>query len=94
MSLLVLPVLCSRVLIRVPSGEELAAGFQRIPNRRVLPDYFEVISEPTAFSTVRVSTQMYDDLRLPCTHSRLGQTATKAIQSLRRIRQRCLTNLP
>jgi hypothetical protein len=37
------------------SGEELAAGFQRIPNRRVLPDYFEVISEPTAFSTIRVS---------------------------------------
>ncbi|KAH7322981.1 hypothetical protein B0I35DRAFT_450159 [Stachybotrys elegans] len=34
-------------------GEELAAGFQRIPNRRVLPDYFEVISEPVAFSTVR-----------------------------------------
>lgn len=37
------------------SGEELAAGFQRIPNRRVLPDYFEVISEPIAFSTIRVS---------------------------------------
>ncbi|KAI6779471.1 uncharacterized protein J7T54_001887 [Emericellopsis cladophorae] len=34
-------------------GEELAAGFQRIPNRRVLPDYFEVIAEPVAFSTVR-----------------------------------------
>ncbi|KAI9150172.1 Chromatin structure-remodeling complex subunit RSC1 [Paramyrothecium foliicola] len=34
-------------------GEELAAGFQRIPNRRVLPDYFEIISEPVAFSTVR-----------------------------------------
>lgn len=35
------------------NGEELAAGFQRIPNRRVLPDYFEVIAKPTAFSTVR-----------------------------------------
>ncbi|KAF4121589.1 chromatin structure-remodeling complex subunit RSC1/2 [Geosmithia morbida] len=34
-------------------GDELAAGFQRIPNRRVLPDYFEVISEPVAFSTIR-----------------------------------------
>lgn len=34
-------------------GEELAAGFQRIPNRRVLPDYFEVISQPIAFSTIR-----------------------------------------
>ncbi|CAM1503735.1 Fc.00g013260.m01.CDS01 [Cosmosporella sp. VM-42] len=38
-------------------GEELAGGFQRIPNRRVLPDYFEVISEPIAFSTVRGKTQ-------------------------------------
>ncbi|KAF7563758.1 hypothetical protein G7046_g372 [Stylonectria norvegica] len=38
-------------------GEELAGGFQRIPNRRVLPDYFEVISEPVAFSTVRGKTQ-------------------------------------
>ena len=36
------------------SGEELAGGFQRIPNRRVLPDYFEVIAEPIAFSTIRV----------------------------------------
>ncbi|EQK98461.1 RSC complex subunit RSC1 [Ophiocordyceps sinensis CO18] len=35
------------------NGEELAAGFQRIPNRRVLPDYFEIISNPVAFSTVR-----------------------------------------
>ncbi|KAL6852846.1 hypothetical protein ACO1O0_007394 [Amphichorda felina] len=34
-------------------GEELAGGFQRIPNRRVLPDYFEVIAEPIAFSTIR-----------------------------------------
>ncbi|PHH77548.1 hypothetical protein CDD83_4103 [Cordyceps sp. RAO-2017] len=35
------------------NGEAIAAGFQRIPNRRVLPDYFEIISEPVAFSTVR-----------------------------------------
>ncbi|ATY64823.1 RSC complex subunit (RSC1) [Cordyceps militaris] len=34
-------------------GEELAAGFQRIPNRRTVPDYFEIISDPVAFSTVR-----------------------------------------
>lgn len=45
-------VLVNRLTIR--SGEELAEGFQRIPNRRVLPDYFEVISEPVAFSTIRV----------------------------------------
>ncbi|KAL7793135.1 hypothetical protein V8C37DRAFT_378557 [Trichoderma ceciliae] len=34
-------------------GEELAAGFQRIPNRRLLPDYFDIIAEPIAFSTIR-----------------------------------------
>ncbi|KAM3449505.1 hypothetical protein MY5147_009729 [Beauveria neobassiana] len=34
-------------------GEELAAGFQRIPSRRTVPDYFEIISNPVAFSTVR-----------------------------------------
>ncbi|KAH6979405.1 hypothetical protein EDB82DRAFT_507825 [Fusarium venenatum] len=38
-------------------GEQLAAGFQRIPNRRTLPDYFEIISEPIAFSTIRGKTQ-------------------------------------
>lgn len=35
--------------------DELAVGFQRIPNRRALPHYFEVISTPIAFSTIRVS---------------------------------------
>ncbi|KAF4589366.1 RSC complex subunit RSC1 [Ophiocordyceps camponoti-floridani] len=39
------------------NGEELTAGFQRIPNRRVLPDYFEIISEPIAFSTIRSKIQ-------------------------------------
>ncbi|KAK5993136.1 Chromatin structure-remodeling complex subunit RSC1 [Cladobotryum mycophilum] len=38
-------------------GEELAAGFQRIPNRRILPDYFDIIDEPVAFSTIRGKTQ-------------------------------------
>ncbi|EFY99538.1 Bromo adjacent like protein [Metarhizium robertsii ARSEF 23] len=38
-------------------GEELAAGFQRIPNRRTLPDYFEVITDPIAFSTIRSKIQ-------------------------------------
>ncbi|KAL2104938.1 hypothetical protein VUR80DRAFT_9306 [Thermomyces stellatus] len=33
--------------------DELAIGFQRIPNRRALPHYFEVISNPIAFSTIR-----------------------------------------
>lgn len=35
--------------------DELAVGFQRIPNRRALPHYFEVIPDPVAFSTIRVS---------------------------------------
>ncbi|KAL6877166.1 Bromodomain-containing protein [Trichoderma novae-zelandiae] len=44
----------SRYLCSVEeNGEELAAGFQRIPNRRLLPDYFDIISEPVAFSTIR-----------------------------------------
>ncbi len=34
---------------------EIASGFQRLVNKRSLPDYFEVIKEPMAFSTVRVS---------------------------------------
>ncbi|RYP15337.1 hypothetical protein DL765_005771 [Monosporascus sp. GIB2] len=34
-------------------GYHVAAGFQRIPNRRLIPDYHEVIKEPIAFSTIR-----------------------------------------
>ncbi|CAK7262827.1 hypothetical protein SEPCBS57363_000242 [Sporothrix epigloea] len=34
-------------------GIEIAGGFQRIPNRRTIPDYFDIIKEPTAFSTIR-----------------------------------------
>ncbi|KAI1826575.1 hypothetical protein F4861DRAFT_529703 [Xylaria intraflava] len=34
-------------------GYYIAAHFQRIPNRRLLPDYHEVIKQPVAFSTVR-----------------------------------------
>jgi hypothetical protein len=41
-------------VLTISSGEELAAGFQRIPNRRLLPDYFDIIAEPIAFSTIRV----------------------------------------
>ena len=33
---------------------EIASGFQRLVNKRSLPDYFEVIKEPMAFSTIRV----------------------------------------
>ncbi|OAA54822.1 rsc complex subunit [Niveomyces insectorum RCEF 264] len=47
------------------NGEEIAAGFQRIPNKRLLPDYFDVIKEPTAFSTVRgkVQKRTYTDFQ-------------------------------
>ncbi|RWA07100.1 hypothetical protein EKO27_g7998 [Xylaria grammica] len=34
-------------------GYYIASHFQRIPNRRLIPDYHEVIKEPTAFSTIR-----------------------------------------
>ncbi len=34
---------------------EIASGFQRLVNKRSLPDYFEIIKEPMAFSTIRVS---------------------------------------
>ncbi|KAI1365082.1 hypothetical protein F5Y08DRAFT_328220 [Xylaria arbuscula] len=34
-------------------GYYIASHFQRIPNRRLVPDYHDVIKEPTAFSTVR-----------------------------------------
>ncbi|OAA49512.1 RSC complex subunit RSC1 [Metarhizium rileyi] len=46
-------------------GEELAAGFQRIPNRRTLPDYFEVITDPIAFSTIRGRIQKKQYSTLP-----------------------------
>ncbi|KAI1385311.1 uncharacterized protein F4822DRAFT_412734 [Hypoxylon trugodes] len=34
-------------------GYHIASHFQRIPNRRLIPDYHEVIKEPIAFSTIR-----------------------------------------
>ncbi|KAI0097442.1 hypothetical protein GGR51DRAFT_553087 [Nemania sp. FL0031] len=37
-----------------PDGYNIAAHFQRVPNRRLLPDYYEIIKEPTAFSTIRI----------------------------------------
>lgn len=37
------------------SGYEVSQHFQRKVNRRLLPDYFDVIKEPMAFSTIRVS---------------------------------------
>lgn len=39
---------------REPDGYQIAQAFQRIPNRRLIPDYYEVIDEAVAFSTIRV----------------------------------------
>lgn len=36
------------------SGYEVAQHFQRKVNKRLLPDYFDVIKEPMAFSSIRV----------------------------------------
>lgn len=37
------------------SDEEICEPFQRIPRKNIFPDYHEVIANPIAFSTVRVS---------------------------------------
>ncbi|KAM7196321.1 hypothetical protein V8F33_006230 [Rhypophila sp. PSN 637] len=43
-----------RYTIKVDGEDhEIAGGFQRLVNKRSLPDYFEVIKEPMAFSTIR-----------------------------------------
>ncbi|KAI3540002.1 hypothetical protein CSPX01_08457 [Colletotrichum filicis] len=44
-------------------GEWWAASFQRIPNKRQLPDYFEIIENPIAFSTIRhkIQKKLYTD---------------------------------
>jgi hypothetical protein len=49
------PLFESATNIATHSGHEVAGLFQRMLNRRLIPDYFDVIKEPTAFSTVRVS---------------------------------------
>lgn len=40
--------------LTIDSGVQLSAPFQRMPSKRALPDYFEVIREPMALSTIRV----------------------------------------
>lgn len=42
------------MLMMCRRDHEIAAGFQRLVNKRSLPDYFEIIKEPMAFSTIRV----------------------------------------
>ncbi len=36
------------------SGESITESFRRIPPRKTLPDYYEIIKEPVAFSTLKV----------------------------------------
>lgn len=40
--------------IKDDDGYHIAQAFQRVPNRRLIPDYYEVIDEAIAFSTIRV----------------------------------------
>lgn len=35
-------------------GHDVSGLFQRMLNKRLIPDYFDVIKEPMAFSTIRV----------------------------------------
>jgi chromatin structure-remodeling complex subunit RSC1/2 len=37
------------------SGRDVSKDFQRVVSRRVLPDYYDIIKEPVALSTLRVS---------------------------------------
>lgn len=52
------------------SGRAIFHVFQRIVNRRFLPDYHDVIKKPVAFSTIRVrfscTTMQYMRLLMPC----------------------------
>ncbi|SZF00712.1 unnamed protein product [Blumeria hordei] len=38
---------------RDADGHDVSKDFQRLVNKRVLPDYFDIIKEPMAFSTIR-----------------------------------------
>ncbi|KAI1007060.1 hypothetical protein K3495_g1161 [Podosphaera aphanis] len=38
---------------RDPNGHDVSKDFQRLVNKRILPDYFDIIKEPMAFSTIR-----------------------------------------
>jgi hypothetical protein len=41
-------------LLTPASGHDVSKDFQRLVNKRMLPDYFDIIKEPRAFSTLRV----------------------------------------
>jgi hypothetical protein len=84
--------------IRVPiltifSGEELAVGFQRIPNRRLLPDYFDIIAEPIAFSTIRVCSTYCQLPTDEVVNVIVEQNTKKAVFCFLRICQRRRTNM-
>ncbi|KAI6244777.1 Chromatin structure-remodeling complex subunit rsc1 [Erysiphe necator] len=38
---------------RDPGGHDVSKDFQRLVNKRILPEYFDIIKEPMAFSTIR-----------------------------------------
>jgi hypothetical protein len=73
-------------------GYYIASHFQRIPNRRLIPDYHDVIKEPTAFSTIRVSQARpyyaYGHSTDSYANTQTDQEIKKTVHCLFRIRQR------
>lgn len=58
------------ILLRITNyrdqdGHDVSKDFQRLVNKRVLPDYFDIIKEPMAFSTIRskIIKKQYDDFK-------------------------------
>ncbi|KAK0101512.1 hypothetical protein ONS95_006679 [Cadophora gregata] len=46
-------------------GREISGSFQRVVSKRALPDYYEIIKEPVAFSTLRakISKKQYNNFK-------------------------------
>lgn len=50
---------------RDEEGREISGSFQRVVSKRALPDYYEIIKEPVAFSTLRakISKKQYSNFK-------------------------------
>ncbi|TAQ85828.1 hypothetical protein B7494_g5838 [Chlorociboria aeruginascens] len=48
---------------RDADGVDISNAFQRIVNKRVLPDYFDIIKEPVAFSTGKILKKQYKSFK-------------------------------
>ena len=62
-------------------GHDPSKVFHRKVNKRALPDYYDVITEPMALSTVKVSMQYTPVLSTDCSFS-LGQHQPQNLQKL------------